>query len=515
MRKIFSGIQMKQLDEATLKEENISSLKLMERAANAVVRQLAARWDANIPFLVMAGPGNNGGDALAVARMLAGKGYAVKVFLFNPQKKLSEDTETNKVLIQKTEGVDFHEITAQFEPPLISPDTVIIDGLFGTGLNKPLTGGYASLVKFLNDTGCTIVSIDMPSGLFTEDNTYNVKSNIIRATVTLTFQYLKLSLILPDTNEFAGEVKVLDIGLSKKKAEETDTPYYILEEKDIKPLLKPRNKFSHKGTYGNALLVVGKHGMMGAAVLCAKACMRSGIGKVTCHVPNNCADIMQVGIPEAVLSIDENDKCFTQSVPTDNFNSLAIGPGIGTKHETAVAVIEQVRRARIPVVIDADGLNILAEHKGWMQQVPTDTILTPHLGEMARLGTGDNSPYSSLAEAREMAKRHCVYIILKGHYTAICMPDGRTVFNATGNSGMATAGSGDVLTGIIASLLAQKYNPANACMVATHIHGLAGDIAAAKLGEESLIASDIIKHLPEAFKKIKSGNGALSEKCND
>ena len=506
MKKIFSGIQMRQLDEATLKEKKISSLELMERAATAVVEHIIARWKTDTSFLVMAGPGNNGGDALAVARMLAEKGYGVKTYLFNPQKKLSDNTEANKARILKTEGVDFHEITAQFEPPQTSPDTIIIDGLFGTGLNKPLAGGYASLVKYLNDTGCAIVSIDMPSGLFTEDNTYNIKGHIIRAALTLTFQYLKLSLILPDTSEFAGNVEILDIGLSDKKAEELDTPYYILEREDVIPLLKPRDRFSHKGAFGHALLVAGKHGMMGAALLCAKACMRSGIGKVTCHVPNDCVNIMQVGIPEAILSIDEDGKCFTQSVPTDNFNSLAIGPGLGTAHETAVAFIEQVRRARIPVVIDADGLNILADHKGWIQQVPADTILTPHLGEMARLGTSDNSPYSSLAEAREMAKRHCVYIILKGHYTAICMPDGRTIFNATGNSGMATAGSGDVLTGIIASLLAQKYNPADTCMIATHIHGLAGDIAAANLGEESLMASDIIKYLPEAFKRIKNND---------
>ncbi|MBR3284061.1 MAG: NAD(P)H-hydrate epimerase, partial [Alloprevotella sp.] len=213
MRKIFSGAQMAQIDEATLRESGISSAELMERAASAVTEYLAATYDQDTPFLVMAGPGNNGGDALAVARMLCEKNYKVDTFLFNPKHKLSSDTEKNKIRLSMLGGVSFQEITDQFEPPKIQPATIIVDGLFGTGLNKPLTGGFASLVKFLNSTGCDIVSIDMPSGLFTEDNRYNVRNHIIRATTTLTFQYTKLSLILPDTSEFAGKVKILDIKL--------------------------------------------------------------------------------------------------------------------------------------------------------------------------------------------------------------------------------------------------------------------------------------------------------------
>ena len=502
MRKIFSGAQMAQIDEATLRESGISSAELMERAATAVTEYLAATYDQTTPFLVMAGPGNNGGDALAVARMLCEKNYKVDTFLFNPKHKLSSDTEKNKIRLSMLGGVSFHEITDQFEPPKIQPATIIVDGLFGTGLNKPLTGGFASLVKFLNSTGCDIVSIDMPSGLFTEDNRYNVRNHIIRATTTLTFQYTKLSLILPDTSEFAGKVKILDIKLSQAKADELDTEYLISEPTDITSRLKPRGEFSHKGTFGNALLVAGSYGMMGCVSLTAKACMRSGTGKVTCHVPKACSDIVQISLPEAIVSIDESNDSFTRAIPTDAFDALALGPGLGTAHETAVAFIEQVRRARIPIVIDADGLNILSQHKAWMKQVPTDTILTPHPGEMARLSAGSTDSFSLLSEAREMAKQNSLYVVLKGHYTAICMPNGKTIFNTTGNSGMATAGSGDVLTGIILALLAQKYNPADACIIATHLHGLAGDIAAEEKCEESIIASDIIENLPKAFRRL-------------
>lgn len=496
---------MSELDQYTIQHEPISSIDLMERAATALAREIQRRFSVAVPIMAFAGPGNNGGDTLAVARLLSQAGYQVSCYLFNINGRLSEDCMHNKQRLQAETSVRFFEVTSQFEAPQLTADHVVIDGLFGTGLSKPLNGGFASLVKFLNASPATIVSVDIPSGLMCEDNAYNVRAHIVRAHLTLTFQLPKLSLILADTQGFVGELKVLPIGLHPEGIAGIDTPYAIMEPEQLRALLKPRDPFGHKGTFGKALLVAGAYGMAGAAVLAAKACLRSGVGKVIVHTPDKNNNILQVAVPEAVLSTDAGTDVLTNALPADSFNAVAIGPGIGTEHCTALAFIEQVRHARVPLVIDADGLNILADHKGWMQQVPAGSILTPHPLEMRRLGLGRSvDSYSTLHEALEMAVRHQCYIILKGHYTAICTPRGKVWFNPTGNSGMATAGSGDVLTGILLALLAQRYTTEQACQLAVHVHGLAGDLAADELGEISLTASDIIAYLPRAFRHLSA-----------
>lgn len=497
---IPSARQMHELDQYTIKSTSITSIDLMERAATAVTRELVQRYTNDTPIVVFAGPGGNGGDALAVARQLTQQGYHVSCYLFNVDGKLNEDCRQNKHrLLEEASTTDFHEINSQFEPPVLTADTLVIDGLFGTGVNKPLTGGFASLVKFINASPATIVAIDVPSGLMCEDNAYNVRGHIIRAHLTLTFQLPKLSLILADMQCFVGELKILPIGLSEEGIRNTDTPYRIVEEADVRTLLKVRDPFGHKGTFGHGLLVAGRYRMAGAAILAARACLRSGIGKVTVHTPARNNDILQISVPEAVLSPDAGAEMLTNSISSENFEAVAIGPGIGTEHPTALAFIEQVRHTRVPLVIDADGLNILADHKGWMQQIPTGSILTPHPLEMRRIGNHSVDSYSTLHEALEMAGRLQCHIILKGHYTAICTPEGKVYFNPTGNSGMATAGSGDVLTGILLALLAQRYTALQACLLAAYIHGLAGECAAQALGEVSVTASDIIQYLPKAF----------------
>jgi len=501
--KIFSAAQIQELDSHTLREASITSLELMERAATAVAKAIARRWQPNTDIVVFAGPGNNGGDALAAARLLSERGYNVEVFLFNTSGKLSADCAGNRKRITEHPGIKYTEVQAQFEAPQLSPDTLILDGLFGTGLNKPLTGGFAALVKFINASAASVVSIDMPSGLMCEDNTYNVRAHIVRATLTLTFQQPKLAMLLADNRENVGELEILDIGLSAEHIRTTETDFEITEPADMAALLKPRDPFGHKGTFGKALLIAGKHGMAGAATLAARSCLRSGVGKITVHTPRLNNHIIQISVPEAIVSLDKSETIFTSPLKTDSFNALAIGPGLGTERETAVAFIEQVRHARIPLLVDADGINILCDHKGWIQQIPTDTIFTPHPGEYSRFGNHANDPYSSLIDAREMAVKHGFFIVLKGHYTAVCTPEGKTFFNPTGNNGMATAGSGDVLTGIILGLLAQKYSPANACRLGVFLHGLAGDIATATIGEESLVASDLIAALPQAFQQLK------------
>lgn len=498
---------MKELDACTIQEEDIESIDLMERAAQEAVLYILGHYrDKQQPIIVFAGPGNNGGDGLAIARLLHNQGYTdIQAFLFNTNNSLSPDCQKNASrLMDECPEVKYSEVQQQFEAPDLSKEQLIIDALFGTGLNKPLGGGYAALIRLINASNTDVVSIDMPSGLMCEDNTYNSPSAIVRATATLTFGAPKLAQILADCQQYVGELQVLDIKLSKNKLEELDCPFRITEKEEVKAMLQARPAFGHKGTFGNALLIAGKYGMAGAAVLAAKACLKSGVGKVTVHTPTRNNDILQIAVPEAVLDHDEDDKVFTNPVRIDGYQAMGIGPGIGTDKRTALAFIEQISHADVPLAIDADGINILGGHKGWIQQIPANTIITPHPREMQRLGICNADSYSILMEAMNMARQHRFYICLKGHYTGVCTPEGKVFFNPTGNSGMATAGSGDVLTGIILALLAQQYAPEEACRLGVYLHGLAGDMAAADLGEHSLTASDIIAYLPAAFKKINS-----------
>ena len=499
--KIFTSAQIHELDKYTITHEPIKSIDLMERASKAITEAIMSRWTTMTPVVVFAGPGNNGGDALAVARMLANQGYNVSVYLFNISGKLSDDCAANRQRVHDCKRIKgFMEVTTKFDPPELSADTLVVDGLFGSGINKPLAGGFAALVKYINQCPAKVVSIDMPSGLMTEDNSYNVRANIIKADLTLTLHGKKLSMFLADCQEFLGEIQVLDIRLSREYVNKTEAAYTLLEESDIRSRLLHRDDFAHKGSMGNALLIAGSYGMSGAAILASRACLRSGAGKVTVHTPRKNYGIMQVSVPEAVLHMDHEETYFSESVDSDDFDALGIGPGLGQQENTAIAFITQLKRAQCPVVVDADGLNILANHRAWITQLPKGIILTPHPKEFDRLSSSpSNGSYERLHRAQEMAQSLHAYIILKGHYSALCMPNGHVVFNPTGNSGMATAGSGDVLTGIITALLARGYRRADACVVGMYIHGLAGDLAAKDLGKERLVAVDIVRDLPKAF----------------
>lgn len=503
--KIFTSAQIHEHDKYTIEHEPISSIDLMERAAKAITHAIAESWSVKTPVVVFAGPGNNGGDALAVARMLADKGYQVSVYLFNIHNNLSADCTINKKRLSESKKIkSFTEISLNFDPPQLTEDTLVVDGLFGSGINKPLSGGFASLVKYINQSPSKVVSIDIPSGLMCEDNTYNIRANIIRADVTLTLQYKKLAMMFADNQPYIGKLQILDIGLSKEYADNTECNYRIVDEADIRKLVRPRPDFVHKGSMGNALIVAGSYGMAGAAVLATKACLRSGAGKVTARTPKNNCQTMQISVPEAVLSIDPDAEVFSESASADDIDALGIGPGLGQAETTAVALIGQFKRTHCPIVADADALNILANHRAWLQQLPRNMIMTPHPKEMDKLASNAaNGDYDRLTKALDFAERHEAFIILKGHYTAICTPQGKVFFNNTGNSGMATAGSGDVLTGILTGLLARGYSEEHACLLGVYLHGLAGDIAASKLGKESLIASDIIDHLPMAFRSIQ------------
>ena len=503
--KIFTGAQIHELDKYTIEHEPISSLNLMERAAKALTRAIEEEWNNRTPVVIFAGPGNNGGDALAVARMLSEDSYQVHVFLFNVHNKLSADCAANKKRLLEAKRVkNFTEVTVNFDPPQLDAGTLVIDGLFGSGLNKPLAGGFAAMVKYINQSAAKVVSIDIPSGLMTEDNSYNIHTNIIRADLTLTLQQKKLAMLMADNQQYLGRLKVLDIRLSQEFIQKTDCRCRILEESDIRLLMHPRGDFAHKGNMGNALIIAGSYGMSGASVLATKACLRSGVGKVTTHTPKRNYEIMQISVPEAVLQMDQEETIFSEPVETENYHAMGIGPGLGTSETTAIALIAQLRRCTCPVVIDADAINILSTHRAWMQQLPKGIILTPHPKELDRLaGNSSASCTERLAKASELAEHLQAYIILKGHYSALCYPDGKIEFCSTGNSGMATAGSGDVLTGIITGLLARGYKQPDACRIGMHLHGLAGDLAIKDLGKESLIASDLIQYLPKAFLRLE------------
>lgn len=502
--KIFTSAQIKELDRYTIEHEPIPSIDLMERAAKALTRAITDVWSNTVPVVVFAGPGNNGGDALAVSRLLAEQGYQVSVYLFNISGHLAEECAANKRrLVEARRVKEFIEVTQEFDPPRLEKGMLVVDGLFGSGLNKPLAGGFASLVKYINSSSAEIVSIDVPSGLMTEDNTYNVRANTIRANLTLTLQQPKLAFLFPENQVFIGQLRVLDIRLSQEGIEKIEANYTVLEESEIRAMLLERDPFAHKGQMGHALMIAGSYGMAGAAILATRACLRAGVGKVTVHTPKKNRDILQIAVPEAVLQFDPEETIFSEAVETEDFNALGIGPGLGQSEATAIPLIAQLRRATCPVVVDADALNILASHRAWLQQLPKGIILTPHAKEFDRMEGHSADSYERLTKARHLAERIQGYVILKGRYTAICMPDGHVVFNPTGNAGMATAGSGDVLTGIITALLARGYKTEDACIVGVYLHGLAGDLAARDLGEESLIAEDIIRYLSRAFKRLK------------
>lgn len=503
--KIFTSAQIHELDKYTIEHEPITSLNLMERAAKALTRCIESEWTNRTPVVVFAGPGNNGGDALAVSRMLAEDGYEVSVFLFNIHNKLSADCASNKKrLLDEKRLKHFTEVTLNFDPPALPTGTVVIDGLFGSGLNKPLSGGFAAMVKYINQSPAKVVSIDIPSGLMCEDNTYNIHVNIIRADLTLTLQQKKLAMLMADNQQYIGRLKVLDIRLSPEYIQATNSQYRILEESDIRQLIISRSDFVHKGNMGNILLIAGSYGMSGAAVLASKACLRAGAGKVTVHTPKRNYEIMQISVPEAVLQMDSEETIFSEPTDTESFSAVGIGPGLGSNEDTAIALIAQIRRTTCPLVIDADAINMLGSHRAWIQQLPKGAVMTPHPKEFDRLvGNTSKDCYERLCKASELAEQLQACIILKGHYSALCLPDGHVEFNSSGNSGMATAGSGDVLTGIISALLGRGYSTANACRVGMYLHGLAGDLAIKDIGKESLMASDIIQYLPKAFLRME------------
>lgn len=502
--KIFTSAQIHELDNYTIEHEPVKSIDLMERAAKVLTRAITHRWPQTVPVITFAGPGNNGGDALAVSRMLTEQGYQVHTFLFNINGHLSADCAENKrrLLDNKKSKNSFVEVTQEFDPPQLGKGILVIDGLFGSGLNKPLNGGFASLVKYINASAAEVVSIDMPSGLMTEDNTYNVRTNIIHADLTLTLGHKKLSMLFPENQQFVGDLEVLDINLSREGIDKIEAHYTLIEEDDIRRLMLSRSPFAHKGNMGHALIIAGSYGMAGAAILATEACLRSGAGKVYCHTPRRMFPFYKQACqrpyyrlttrrpPSRRLSIQRISGCRHWS----RLRNRRADSRCHYRSDTPHAMSVSVRRRCHQHHCQSPGVDATAA-----QGHHTD----PHPKEFDRLEGRSADSFEQLSKARDLSQRISAYLILKGHYSALCCPDGHIVFNTTGNAGMATAGSGDVLTGILTGLLARGYSHRDACIVGMYLHGLAGDLAVQELGEESLIARDIIRYLPKAFLKLK------------
>jgi len=501
--KVFRCDQIREIDQYTISKEPIASIDLMERAAVKLSEWYTERFKPCKPVFIFAGPGNNGGDGLALARLLSKKGYAISLYFAGSVDNASPDWKINRNRLNEETQVSFVTISDESQFPVLPSGSVIIDALFGSGLSRPLAGIPSGIVKKINTSGCEIISVDIPSGLFGEDNSDNDQDSIVKASHTLTFQFPKLSFMFPENDKYTGNWQVLPIGLHKDAIENMETPYRFIEKNIVKSLLKIRGKFDHKGNFGHGLLAGGSYGRMGAVVLGARAALRTGIGLVTCHVPSRGNLIIQCAVPEAMVIHDKSEEFISDIGDTGSFSAVGIGPGMGTQKETRIALHEFLEKCRKPSVIDADALNILAENKEWLKDIPAMAIITPHPKEFERLaGITENSFERLKKQIRFSADHNCI-VVLKGAHTSISEPGGMVWFNSTGNPGMATAGSGDTLTGIIVSLLAQGYKPADAVITGVFLHGLAGDIAEERSSGESLIASDIIDCIGSAFNRIR------------
>jgi NAD(P)H-hydrate epimerase len=506
MTKIFEASKIKEIDRYTIEHEPISSVALVERAAEKFTAEFAGRFEVrNNSIYVFAGQGNNGADALAVARMLTIQGYKVFTYLINPSNELSPECEAHKHKLLTELGHDrshFTEVIREFDMPDVNAGDFIIDGLFGTGLNRPLEGGFAAIVDELNSLeDVIIVSIDIPSGLYCDDNSKNPFEHIIEADLTLTFQQPKLSFMFADSERYTGEWKALPIGLHPDALSKTPSKYRLITDEFVatQVQMSQRRRFSHKGDYGHALIVAGSAGKTGAAVLAAQGCMRSGTGLLTVHLPAAAETTLITSLPEAMTSADYNSDYISRLPDLEPFSSIGIGPGIG-KNEFTAAAVETALASGKPLVIDADAINIIANNNDLLNNIPENAIFTPHPKEFDRLvGSDSENSYARFKKACDLAAEQHIIIVLKGANTAVFFPSGEVYFNTSGNPGMATAGSGDVLTGVITGLLAQGYAPEVAALAGVYLHGLAGDIAAAKLSQEAMLAGDLVSKLGMAF----------------
>lgn len=494
--KILSAEQIRKWDEYTIANEPVKSVDLMERAATKCVEWFAARFANTTAVKIFCGKGNNGGDGLAIARMLAEQAFRCDVYIIELGAAGTPDFQANLTRLHSS-PVQIHFIQQPEFFPELKHDDVVVDAMLGSGLNRPVEGLYAQAVEHINNAGAKIVSIDIPSGLFTDKATSSVA---VKATDTLTFQSIKLGLLFPENEQYFGEVTVLDIGLLPAYLDSVTSIYQLADARLIRHIYKARKCYTHKGTYGHALVVAGEKGKMGAAILCTKACLRGGAGLVTAVVPGEQFVIIQTAVPEAMAMPHEEMK----NTDWGKYTAIGIGCGIGTSEHGAMLLHEVLASFNKPIVADADALNLISMNRELLNELPPGSILTPHPKEFERLFGKSANYQKRMQKARQFAQKYFVYIILKGHNSMLACPDGEVYFNSTGNAGMATGGTGDVLTGIITALLAQGYLPKEAALLGMYVHGLAADIAVKTTSMEALIAGDVVSHLGRSFLSLHS-----------
>lgn len=483
MLKILSGNQVKALDSAHISKNGISSLELMERAALAFVSWWnIKKFNVEIPVFIFCGAGNNGGDGFAIGRLLHKSGFRVIVFkCFEDSDTISPDAAQNMIFL--SDGIELKHWT-EFDP---KSQGILIDSFLGVGLKGELRSEAKAIIHRINSFHGTVVSVDIPSGLPSDESLIGL---CVEADYTVTFAFPKLSLLFPEHGNVTGELVVSDIGIGDEEYESFDSPYFFLEKKDLKGFHRRFHRFSHKGDFGKILILAGSKGKMGAAVLSCKAALRTGSGLVTALIPVEERQILQTAVPEAMcrFSLDED---------LSEFDAIGVGPGFGLKGKVEV-LNALFQRFSKPIVLDADGITLLGQNPDLLKSVPKGSILTPHLGEFERILGESKNHKKRLEKASEFCQKWELNLLIKGANSVICLADGRQIFNSSGTQFMATAGSGDVLTGILTSFLGQGYSPEQALICGVFQHGLAGEIAG-KRKRRGIIASDLIEAIPETF----------------
>jgi NAD(P)H-hydrate epimerase len=496
--KLLNTQQIRQADAYTIEQEGISSYALMERAAQCCTDWMLNHLGYMRKFVVVCGPGNNGGDGLAIARQLQSRGLEVDVFLLKAEKYSADNLANQRALEAKE--IPLHTLNEDAVQNRTDVDVVWIDALLGNGGRAITDKHLCEIIDALNSAKGMRISIDLPSGL-QGDSIPESKSSIVKAKITLCFHKPRLSFFFEESAPFLGHWEVLDIGL--REPESISTNCYYTTHDDAKLLMRKRPIFSHKGTFGHTLIAGGSLGMAGAAILASKAALRSGAGKVTAFIPKCAVTPLQSALPEAMCLPADNEIHLSGMLNPEHFDAIAFGMGIGTHEDTARLFKVLIQNSPVPMVLDADALNILAEEKTWLAFLPARTILTPHPGELDRLCGKVSNSFERWQNAQNLALKTGCIVVLKGAYSRICLPNGQTFFNSSGNAGMATAGAGDVLSGIIAALLASGYSELQAAVFGVFAHGMAGDYAASQKGQTALIAGDIIEALPQVWKELE------------
>ena len=511
--KIFTARQLYEADKITIQKQSISSEQLMERAAIEIFNWLHRRMQgAQVKIQLYCGIGNNGGDGLALARHLWEHGYNIEVHVVSYSDKRSDDflANLNKLKDRKIWPNFIQEGTAL---PHINPEEIIIDAIFGIGLNREPDKWVCNLMNHLNQSEAFIVSIDVPSGLYLDQALDNPDA-VIRSNYVLSIQAPKLVFFLPQTGIYCEQWEVLDIGMDRDYIEQTETSFELVSRNEVLQWYNPRQRFTHKGTYGHSLILGGSYGKIGAVILSSKASLSTGSGLVTAYVPKCGYQPLQTAASEIMVLTDKSEE-YIKDIQFDlKPTVVGLGMGMGTEAETAKSLRSFLKKYQGPIVIDADGLNMLSEDKSMLKLLPSNAVLTPHPGELKRLIGEWQDDFDKLNKAKEFAGLYNSILVLKDAHT-IVVHDGKAFVNSTGNPGMATAGSGDVLTGMITGLIASGYEPSVAAKMGVYLHGSAGDLAAEQLGYEAMTAGDIINSLGNAFLELirpTSGNDESADK---